>query len=430
MKITSEDINLILLTKNELLFFGLLSINMKKVIIESKDYNCYAYCNGKTIYYVCPKETTLDVYVALTIHVMLHIISCHNSRICDRNEILWTIASDHVVNRTILSMNSKYIELPPNYIFLKEIEEKFPEINVEDLYNMLLSNESSCQFSKAKSKNGSPTIEDMLNSISADLGQLSEKADGEESEKGESSVDDEKTKELQQLAKSLLLNDTNIQGLGSKIKGYLKRVLDIRIPWDIILLNALRNNVSENVVKTWSKKNMIFPRLKVPGNLSVEDDVNTLIVSIDLSGSITQKQAEKFAAAVSQSAKYYKKVVVILHTILVDSIEYFDNNLTEEQIYRFISDNYNSGGTSHKDVFDKIEEIIDGGKYLVSTILFLTDFESDILTIYKRYDWIFEYETVWLLTKRGIDSFIWNEDKKPESPTQLEGCKTTIISMD
>lgn len=424
--VNSNEINLILLTKPELVFFGLLSASINKKVIESKDSKCYAYSDGKTIYYVCPEDTKLDVYVGLTIHCLLHIISLHYSRIGDRNKEIWTLACDHVVNRAIYELGSKYCRLPKNHVFFSQIHQKYPDITAEALYDLLTNKDCNCNCTKCTSGNGSPTIRSNMTNepVADDLGEVDKNH----------KLDIKDAQNFRQIAQSLALNEENLKSMGRGFKSRLKKILEVKIPWDEILANALRNTSSNIAYKTWAKKNLIFPKLKVPGNIYDLDKVNTLIVSIDLSGSISEQQAEKFAKAVATSAKYYKKVIVILHNEVVTDILKCERP-TETTLHNFITENYETGGTSHKDVFEKIEEIIDSGKYMVSTILFLTDMESDIFTIYKDFRWIFSYETIWILPPVDalMPDFLSYMAALKENFTNedfFKDCRTKVIQMD
>ena len=93
-----------------------------------------------------------------------------------------------------------------------------------------------------------------------------------------------------------------------------------------------------------------------------------------------------------------------------DNYGFFDNILmSNENIYNFTG----RGGTSHKEVFDKIEEMIYENDEEVSLIFFLTDFESDIEHLWKsgKYRWIREIPLKLILTsKHKVPEFI---DKSP-----------------
>lgn len=422
--VNSADINLILLTKPELVFFGLLSASINKKVIESKDGKCYAYSDGKTIWYVCPEDTKLDVYVGLTIHCLLHIISLHYSRIGNRNKEIWTLACDHVVNRAISELNSKYCKLPKNSVFFYQIHQKYPDITAEALYDLLTNKENCCSCSKCTSGNGSPAIRSNMTTelVADDLGEVDQNH----------KLDIKDAQNFRQIAQSLALNDENLKSMGRGFKSRLKKILEVKIPWDEILANALRNTTSDVAYKTWAKKNLIFPKLKIPGNIYDLDKVSALIVSVDLSGSISEQQAEKFAKAVATSAKYYKKVIIILHhESIINILEC--QRPTETKLHDFITENYEVGGTSHKEVFEKIEEIINSGRYMISTILFLTDMESDIFEIYKDFKWIFGYETIWLLPPVEVgylDMSGFVSAFNDASKEFFSECRTKVIQMD
>ena len=61
---------------------------------------------------------------------------------------------------------------------------------------------------------------------------------------------------------------------------------------------------------------------------------------------------------------------------------------------------YGRGGTSHRDAFDLIEEDYVEGEN-IGMVISLTDFESDIESIWSRYNWKDEIPFKVLLTSGG-----------------------------
>ena len=152
-----KETNIILMNKQSVLFFGILSYGMTKQIISESEADHiterifgtkfsiggFVTGNAKEITYVCNDISTNDI-ITITIHEIIHIISDHINRRGTRDPIIWNLAVDHVTNREIRSMKKKstFIGDMEKLVFFEDIHKKCPKIIPEDLYDMLKNNKN------------------------------------------------------------------------------------------------------------------------------------------------------------------------------------------------------------------------------------------------------------------------------------------------
>src|SRR6056297_3259615 len=117
-----------------------------------------------------------------------------------------------------------------------------------------------------------------------------------------------------------------------------------------------------------------------------KENVGTLVCAIDSSGSISSIDLKKFAYVLNQSLQYFNEVILLVHDTKFQQDEY-------STFYDFVKNIgfKGRGGTSHKEVFDYVENKIwaDNDKRdVLSIVMSLTDGYSDIERNYKKYKWI------------------------------------------
>jgi len=163
---------------------------------------------------------------------------------------------------------------------------------------------------------------------------------------------------------------------------------------------------------TWIQKNIYFPHLRLPGYVDGQE-VMTLICSIDASGSVSHEDLKKFAGVVLGSTRYYKNLIILIHDAKITDVLIFQEHPVVNEVIEKIKLIKGRGGTSHRDIFDYIERVSED--VLISSIIFLTDFESDVQEIYKKYRFPKEIPTVWVLNNNRYGN------------VSLPGCKTHTI---
>jgi len=449
---------------------------------------CLAYTDGsKIVFYIPEKDFKLEHFIFVAAHEVLHIISDHISRAVGRKPFLWNLAADHVVNRLCMDLGSKngIMEAPEGVFFLKDLDDKEPNISAERVYDYLMKNESRFEISvigidsksnrgqkgsKGKkgsgeeSGNGSNSGEESGNGSDSgeesgngsDSGEESGNGSDSGSNESENSCDDEKdetdrkkvivVKDKHTGKTYYSMDDTDIskldknkndikdkmtelrenaQGLwrsGSMDKGdypggfvtYLDDIFKIEIPWESILEEAILYPITACKKVSWSFPNIYIRNPMLPGR-SRSKGYFTLIAGIDTSGSVGDEDLKKFVGIICSSYPYFKKIITINHDYVVQEEIVITGIISEASIFDKIRGLKGRGGTSHKDIFDRIELL--SGEEKLSSVIFLTDFYSDVEEIYTRYSWIKDIETSWVLTNNEKCEVI------------LNGCKTKTIHI-
>lgn len=413
-----QEANTILLGRKSLKFFGILSYGIKKYVQSMEDFNkqlqlpegfhAAAFTDGERMVFSVTDDFSREDIMFTIAHELMHIISNHIGRAGDRDKRIWNLATDHVINRTLKSIPG--FPWNNNCVFFEDLHSKHPNADSEEVYELLLDFIKS--YTIEVSEDGKITkITDAKGNVmvcpnDTDLEKL-----GLDPEKIK-----EKAEEYANKAKSLWHSNALEKGEGSAdFIQYMDNLFRVDIPWNTIMESAVLYPVQFMKRKSWSEPNFYYrsPRLpRLPGKHKKSSRPKILLVVIDRSGSVGKEDLETFLGVIASSLSYYQGLLIFVHDVNVKQEFYFEK-ATLNQLIHELSELKGGGGTSHEPVFNKIEECVDD--YDVSSILFLTDFYSDVEQIYNNYKWIKERETIWVV----------NSDKYVDLP----GCETKTIRI-
>jgi hypothetical protein len=198
----------------------------------------------------------------------------------------------------------------------------------------------------------------------------------------------------------------------------LNHIFEIKLPWYSICANAIRYPLQgEGGKKSWRYVNKYSRQLnvKMKGRYPDEKE-HTLIACVDSSGSMdVQSDIAKFFGIVKDASSLFKQIIVLVHDHKIQDRFVFTGTVDTNMLLKSIKQHggiAGRGGTSHIDVFDKIENLYEVEK--VSSTLFFTDYYSDVQYIYDKYEFIKSNETIWLLTQNNLE-------------VKLNGCDTQTI---
>lgn len=410
---------------------------------------------------------TAQELVYIILHEQTHVLNNHLSRQSGSNLQLFGVASDHVINDTLdEDIKNGYlvnIKVPPDRLIINHFHGQ--NVTAEEVYLYLLENaqhstqefeftidsDGNCSGSScggggnSKSKKGK--------------GEGSEEENGEEENGEEEKQEDDKSsgnkltvtlnktkvtmpdgqtfefvddftttnikgtkkdlidaiKALQADAKSILNSDlvNKTKGVGgSKLIELIKEVIEVPLPWDVLVENAIKSTVVTSVdFKSWRNinKRLYTHGVTLPGP-GTENKINTLIMTIDTSGSMSVTDFKKFVSIIRNSVTYFNMIIKIDHDYTITNYKELSVDevlMDAEDVYTFTG----RGGTSHKDVFDKIEELYTDDEHELDMVFILTDYESDIEQIWSNYTWTKEIPVKILSTeKHAVASHV---DKTP-----------------
>jgi len=402
-----SNANVLLMNKSSLLYFGILAYAMKKEILTQEEtvkktgMPALAFTDGKTISYMITDTTNEHDLIFLTMHELLHIISDHVGRKGSRDRIIWNLAVDHVVNRALIAMSSKfnYIRRIEGTVFFEDVHKDNPKILPEDLYDILNEKIEKKTITITMKpcpgdggEGGKQIIEVQYGDKKMTAGHDSEAPDGQNKEEFEKNV-----KEMIQKAKAIWNSPAIDKGnVPSDVTDYLDEIFEVELPWYEILQSAIMYQTQSCEEPSWARKN---PYIRVATLPAYNEGVSTmtLIAVMDTSASITDDDLKIFAGVVLGSIKHFKSLIVYMHDVDVTQVLIFDREPTITEVTDKVRHIKGRGGTSHVDVFNHIENI--HGEELISNVIFLTDFYSDVESIYNNYKWIKEIPTIWAVNR-------------------------------
>ena len=341
--------------------------------------------------YLLKPDYTYNNLVFILCHELLHILNKHGIRRGDRDFNKWNIACDHVVEIFLKKMSDIIKPYNNQYNIINDLYNHKQDCTVEYAYEWIKTHPNSVKIGQI----GDMYIEvtdgsgNYLFTVVANLGGVTSALDEDENIKA--ALTDQIVAEARAIFE-------NIKAKGdspSYLVTYLDKILKVEIPWETLVEKAIKTNViMKPDERTWRCLNKFYipHRINLPGYALVEDTegTGTLIIGVDTSGSISDKDLKKFSSVVENSMRYFKTIKLITHdTVIHQRNEFSKDNIGE--FYNFISKiGYQGrGGTSHKYLFDEIKtEYWEKDKDDLSMVISLTDMASDIDYCYKKYEWI------------------------------------------
>lgn len=358
-------------------------------------------------YYTSKSEYTTNNLICLLIHEMLHILDKDNLRGKNKDSRLWNLAGDHVIDRTIKEAFKDIEPYNNSYNIIDELHKIDPKCSKEFAYNWLMQNKPYLGINEIQISNGENGELTQI-TITMPNGQTITFIEDIKEINNGGNIDQEVKQHVESLiAQMRALNEIN-KSKGNNnggLQSYIDKLLEVKIPWDVLIEKSIKKNViMKPDGRNWNQLNKFYSPLGItlPGVTYSEDHdaIGTLIITIDVSCSITQEELKEFSFVIAESFKYYRKIITIIHSVDVIEAKEFTDKL------EFISYVRNGaykhrGGTSHGPTFNWIEDNvwINGEKDELSLVISLTDGESDIESYYNKYNWLKSIPYIIVLTK-------------------------------
>lgn len=408
------------------------------------------------------KTLTANEIVYLIIHEILHVLNSHLSRGVNFKQELYNVATDHVINTALNSdIQNKTLrgaKTPDSAIIINSLKGK--NLSSEEVYAYLLKNatitditipvmggspdpnnngssqqgqgeegeegdqDNSGQGNGKESEsnngnsNGSGSSGNQIGNISGKKIQV-KLSDGQEftfyedfkvdgNSDGVSNGENTIKNEARRILNSPIFNTSSL-GKGNTSSNTLeliKEAIHVEISWTEILEKALKNYITETGEnKSWRRvnKRMLAVTGKISPHFEDIEVINSLVIFIDTSGSVSTRDLQKFVSIIKGSMHHFKKVYKFDHdTVLyADDMDVFDESTIESlnSDVKFVG----RGGTSHKEVYDMLEIIYNGEHEEIQDpglVLMLTDFESDVEYLHdsSKYNWIGEIPVIYIIS--------------------------------
>ena len=336
-------------------FFGNLATRLQ--LINADEWCSTAATDGLKFYYnsrfvmmLRPKEVEF-----LVAHEVLHVVYDHMGRRGNRDPQMWNIADDYAVNADLKRHKiGQFITTVPCLY-----EQKYDGKASEEIYDDLMQNAQKIDINSLIDQ----MIDDHLD------GQSDDESDGDGDEKDgkgkRPKMSDEERERVRQEIKQAIINAAQTAEAGSLPAGVerlIKQVTDPVMPWRELIQTNLTSAIRTDF--SWMRPSRrgwhmdaIMPGM-TPGE---EIDV---VVAIDMSGSISNTQAQAFLGEIAGMMDAFDGYKV--HVFCFDTEIYNPQDFTSENLDTI--DNYDpqgGGGTDFDAIFNYLKEIGNVPKRLI-----------------------------------------------------------------
>jgi len=341
---------------------------------------------------VLNEEYSIKNIKFIILHELMHILYLHIFTREDANfdHDIANLATDHVINEA-LKRDEKFfdIECPKDAFIIPELVGQ--NLSWVEVYDYIMKNYDKITDGwkielKSKIKN---EILKAIRDIISDLAPQNKKNT------------DEQLNNIKINIITTIQNNPYIQELiknrgdsTNSVFQIFKDYITVEIPWEVLLEKAVLKQLAlsrPSDDRTWRNinKKILYHNYILPGK-DQEETIDTILFCIDTSGSMSDTDIKKAINIVDQSYHKEHNIRLIMHdTIIQKNIILSDIN----DVYKIVG----RGGTSHQPVFDWIENYTKENDDL-SLIVFITDFYSDIESIWNKYKWKDEIPYVFIVT--------------------------------
>jgi hypothetical protein len=343
--------------------------------------------------FVCQLNSVLKLQFVL-IHELMHFLNQFFSRVKDKDPKIYNLAQDHVINNILIqdsmSVLRNYIQPPDpdsKPFIINEIKDD--DLTSEEVYGWLMQEKVTQYIIDTDSNSitikfpGKPEETYDLDYKAPDKDINS--GDNTEQDKNIENIVNEIKAEIRAAIDNNLCNQRG--ATSSKLFEFIDKITTVEIPWDRIVENCINSTMTvspDNRSWKYINKRMAYHGFLMPSKGMIEKKDNLYIV-VDTSASISSKDLSKFCDIIEKSLGHFENIKIIQHDTKVthvDELNQSDFIARKNDIFKM----YGRGGTSHDDAFKLIEE-----DYVESSpigmILSLTDYESDIESIWNKFKW-------------------------------------------
>ena len=326
-------------------FFGNLATRLK--LINADDWCGTAATDGQKFYYnsrfimmLKPKEVEF-----LVGHEVLHVVYDHIGRRGTRDPQIWNIANDYAVNADLKRHKvGQFITTVPCLY-----EQKYDGKASEDIYDDLMKNVQKI------------SVEDLIEQLLDDHmdGDDEGDDDGDEEGKGKGKrpkMSPEERERVRQEVKQAIINAAQSAGAGELPAGVARLIKDVTdpvMPWRELIQTNLTSAIRTDYSWMRPSRRGWHMDAVMPGMTPGEEiDV---VVALDMSGSISSKQAQAFLGEVGgmmEAFDGYKVHIFCFDTEIYNPADYTSENMDT-------IDNYEpagGGGTDFDAIFNYLKE--------------------------------------------------------------------------
>jgi len=326
---------------------------------------------------MCEEDAEVN---ALILHENLHIVLRHHIYGKDmfmENKQLANYAADYVVNGIIMAIkDKKLVKLPEGGLY----DPRFDNMNMRQVYNILKDEQEKGGGGGQPDPNGDP-----INGSGSGGGEYQF-----DEHDFDGNMTDEEAKEMDNKIDRAIREGAILAGrLGVDLPRAITEMLEPHIDWRREFADYVSAACKGKDEYTWRK----FNRRMLPNDLflpTVEDEtIGEIVVPIDTSGSIGQKELNEFASELVSIAELVQPEAI--------RIIWWDTKVHGEQLF---TDNYAQIGSMLKPKggggtrVSCVSEYINKKKIKAECVVVFTDgyLENDVV-------WNIDSPTLWLVTE-------------------------------
>ena len=334
-------------------FFGNLATRLK--LVNGDEWLSTAATDGQTFYYNSRfikmlKTKEVEFLVA---HEVLHVVYDHMGRRNHRDPQIWNIADDYAVNADLKRHKvGQFITTVPCLY-----EQKYDGKAAEEIYDDLMKNVQKINIDSL--------IDQLLDDHMDGDGDDGD-GDGEDGEgEGRPQLTQEEKDRIRQEVKQAIISAAQSAEAGTLplgVERLVRQVTDPVMPWRELIQSNLTSAIRTDYSWMRPSRRGWHMDAVMPGMTPGEEiDV---VVSIDMSGSISDKQAQAFLgeiAGMMSSFDGYKIHVFCFDTKWYNPQDFTSENMDSIEEYK----PQGGGGTDFDVIFDYLKEIGNVPKRLI-----------------------------------------------------------------
>ena len=335
-------------------FFGNLATRMQ--LINADEWCSTAATDGLKFYYnsrfimmLKPKEVEF-----LVGHEVLHVVYDHMGRRGNRDPEIWNIADDYAVNADLKRHKvGEFIKTVPCLY-----EQKYDGKAAEEIYDDLMKNVQKISIDDL--------VDQMIDDHMDDEGDGDGDQEGEGNKKGKRpSMSPEERERVRQEVKQAIINAASSAEAGSLplgVERLIKQHTNPVMPWRELIQTNLTSAIRTDY--SWmrpSRRGWHMDAIMPGMNPGEEIDV---VVAIDMSGSISNKQAQQFLGEIGGMMNSFDGYKV--HVFCFDTETYNPKDFSSENMD--LIDEYEpmgGGGTDFDCIFTYLKDIGNVPKRLI-----------------------------------------------------------------
>lgn len=330
-------------------FFGAVCAGMKfKEDKKSKGMWTNGKQTGYNPFYL--DQISFDETVGLVAHIVLHRALLHHKRLKDKDPGLWNSACDYSINWILIESG---FELPEGYLFREDLK----NLSAEKIYGILISEKDEKEEQRGETSNDegsnnesesddeegfgerndsdSSEEETEENEVESDSDETSEDVDGSgedgEEDKSDQNNSQEFTGEVRQpesmdpddnsgdgefdeepdyLLAQAFNKSLNEGSLPGSLQRMIEEVLRPKLDWRKLLAKFVSMTGKSDYTWVSPNKRYIHSGFYLPGMKN--ENLESIIIAIDTSGSISQAELIEFTAEVSSVLGVFNGEIVVL----------------------------------------------------------------------------------------------------------------------